>query len=64
MSSVINETGGQVAIKYSKPAIKEDTSKRLYRYIGERIDQTGKRVTADEAINELLDCVEKRAGKK
>jgi succinyl-CoA synthetase alpha subunit len=58
MSSEINGSGEQVAAKYSKPAIKEATSKRLYEYIGDRTRETGKRVTADEAINELLDYAE------
>jgi len=58
MSSEINESGEQVGAKYSKPAIKEATSKRLYEYIGDRTSELGKRFTADDAINELLDCAD------
>jgi len=64
MSSEINGIGEQVAAKYSKPAIKEATSKKLYQYIGERTKEIGGRFTADDAINELLDIAQRERARK
>jgi hypothetical protein len=42
-------------MKYSMIRVKEDTLERFYRYVGKRTQETSARVTADDAINELLD---------
>jgi len=54
MSSANIEGNGTNAMKYSTVRVKEETSKRLYRYIGKRTQDEGERVTADDAITELL----------
>jgi hypothetical protein len=54
MSSVINGIGGQMATKYAKINLKEETAKRFFRYIGQRTQDKEGRFTADDAITELL----------
>lgn len=42
-------------MKYSMLRLKEETAERFYRYVGKRTQDKSARVTADDAINELLD---------
>ena len=43
-------------MKYAMLRVKEETAERFYRYVGMRTHERSKRITADEAINELLDA--------
>jgi hypothetical protein len=55
MSSAISVAEVSTAMKYATIRVKDSTSKRLFRYIGMRTHEKEERVTADDAINELLD---------
>ena len=56
MVSMSNDNSVQnEPMKYSIIRVKEETSERFYRYVGKRTQEKSGRVTADDAINELLD---------
>jgi hypothetical protein len=56
MINAKNESNGLTEMKYGTVRLKEDTYKRLYRYISKRALEKSGRVTADEAVSELLDA--------
>jgi len=59
MSSANMESNGQTtAMKYATIRVKDETSKRLFEYIGKRTQERKERVTADEMINEALDALD------
>jgi predicted transcriptional regulator len=51
----MNSVNNDALMKYATIRVKDETSKRLFEYIGKRTQEKKERVTADEAINELLD---------
>jgi len=54
-----DSVNGATTVKYAMIRVKEETSVRFYRYIAKRVHESGRRVTADTAINLLLDVAEK-----
>jgi len=57
-------TIGQEAMKYGTIRLKEETYQHLYRYISQRALEKSGRVTADEAVKELLACAERERSRK
>jgi len=48
-----------IPMKYSTIYVKEDTKKEFFQYVTRLAQEKGERVTSDDAINALLDCVER-----
>jgi hypothetical protein len=54
---------GTAAMKYSTVYVKEDTKKRFALHINKRVEKKGgERVTADEALNALIDLYDADVG--
>jgi hypothetical protein len=65
MNNVNTEIGDPiVTISYKKINLKEDTFERFYEYISEIAHERKGRFTADEAINAMLDCVQRERSRK
>ena len=64
MSSVLNETGESVTVKYQRISVKDATFERFYEYVSKQAGKKKGRFTADNAVNAMLDCVDRAESQK